>query len=69
MAQFKSVGTATVRMDIFTNGDGIVRQEGWIDLPQQMGRVRLNSEYIAFDPDTIFMEGAHLPSDTGLEED
>jgi len=34
-----------------------------------MGRVRLNSEYIAFDPDTVYMEGAHIPHENEQEED
>jgi len=34
-----------------------------------MGRVRLNSEYIAFDPDTVFMEGAHIPNENEQDED
>lgn len=63
------MGTATAKMEIFTKGDGIVRNDGWIDLPQQMGRVRLNSEYLAFDPDTLYMEGAHIPDENGQLED
>lgn len=34
-----------------------------------MGRVRLNSEYIAYDPDTIFMEGAHMPDENEESQD
>ena len=56
-------------MDIFTHGDVIVRWDGWIDLPQQMGKVRLNSEYIAFDPDTIFMDGVVVPEEKTVEDD
>jgi hypothetical protein len=33
-----------------------------------MGRVRLNSEYIAFDPDSVYMEGAHIPNENEQEE-
>ena len=55
-------------MDLFTKGDGIVRWDGWIDLPQKMGRVRLNSEYLAFDPDSIYIEGAHIPNEKEQEE-
>ena len=33
-----------------------------------MGRVRLNSEYIAFDPDSIYIEGAHIPNENEQEE-
>lgn len=56
-------------MDIFTHGDAIVRWDGWIDLPQQMGKVRLNSEYIANDPDTIYMEGVNIPGEKLVEDD
>jgi len=34
-----------------------------------MGKVRLNSEYIAFDPDTIFIDGANIPEDKVIEQD
>jgi hypothetical protein len=34
-----------------------------------MGRVRLNSEYLAFDPDTLYMEGAHIPDENDQAED
>lgn len=48
--QFKSIGTAQVRLDLFTaNGKQV--SDGWIDLPQQMGKVRLTTEYVAFDMD------------------
>jgi len=33
-----------------------------------MGRVRLNSEYIFFDPDSVYMEGAHIPNENEQEE-
>jgi hypothetical protein len=34
-----------------------------------MGKVRLNSEYIAFDPDTIFMDGVVVPEEKTVEDD
>lgn len=59
-------------MEIFTKcaeeEGGIVRRDGWIDLPQQMGRVRLNSEYIADSETIMFMPGAKVPP-TGVEAD
>jgi hypothetical protein len=34
-----------------------------------MGKVRLNSEYIANDPDTIYMEGVNVPEEKVVEDD
>mgnify|MGYP001169828719 CR=1 FL=1 len=52
-------------MELFTKSldedAGIVRRDGWIDLPQQMGRVRLNSEYIADSETSIYMPGVKVP--------
>jgi hypothetical protein len=50
-------------MDVFANDTGeggIIRRDGWIDLPQKMGKVRLNSEFLP--EDDILMEGCKLPS-------
>lgn len=37
-SQFKSIGTAQVKMELFTKSAdedcGIVRRDGWVDLPQ-----------------------------------
>ena len=55
-------------MELFTkvtdSDSGIVRRDGWIDLPQNMGRVRLNSEYIADSETTMYMPGVKIPATT-----
>lgn len=53
-------------MELFTKQPdedygGIVRWDGWIDLPQKLGRVRLNSEYIADSESAIYMPGVKIP--------